>query len=71
MLLKSLQVFLKSYENDDYQYFLNFGLFLLKNEEFSPKISFYAYKSVLFYFTLVILLHLDSWKVFLKVFKKC
>ena len=40
--------------------FLHFGLFLPKNEEFSPRSSFYAQESVLFYFTLVILLPLDS-----------
>ena len=50
--------------------FLQFCLFSPKNGEFSPKISFYASESVLFYFKLAILLHLESWKVFLKVSKK-
>ena len=41
-------------------HFLHFGLFLPKNEEFLPKISFYAQESVLCYSKLVILLSLDS-----------
>ena len=41
-------------------HFLHFGLLLPKNEEFLPKISFYAQESVLCYSKLVILLPLDS-----------